>query len=131
MQEDLLKRANEHAWHGTPLDAIPLYDEYLREDSLCAEAYAFRGFAYRRLGNIEQCLRDCAMAIQLDPTYAMAHVIRGSTYRQTGDLIRALKDYTQAIEINSSYAAAYANRGLTHEELGNYCLLYTSDAADE
>jgi len=83
---DRLGAINAIAWHGDPAGAIPLYNQAIAQNPANAQAYAFRGLAYRRLGNYQQAMADLNHAIELDPAFAMGHVIRGSTHRGLGDL---------------------------------------------
>src|SRR5207302_1624259 len=69
--------------------AIELYSESL---TVCptAEAYTFRGWAYRSFGRIDDAIAECKHAIELDPEY-------GNPYNDIGAYLIAKGDLDEAI----------------------------------
>ena len=65
-----------------------------------SEAYAFRGFAWKRKGDKDKAMADLNRAIELNPREALAWRVRGATWASKGDLEKALADYTQSIRID-------------------------------
>ena len=89
-----------------------------RPDS--AEAYYFRGAAYRKKGDHNRAIADCTKAIELEPDYAIAYNNRGFAYAQKGDHDHAIADYTKAVELKPDFAEAYNNRGLAYGGKGDH-----------
>lgn len=81
---------------------------------LLAQIYRKRGFALRRLNELEQAIIDFDRAIELDPEYARAYASRGSAYRKLEKYEQAMGDYNRALEINPNYAWAYYGRAEVH-----------------
>ena len=81
-------------------------------------AFVNRGIAYRRIGDLEQALRDYGEAIRLNPNAADAFNNRGNAYRALNDVQRAIRDYDEAIRLDPQYAHAYNNRGVVFLEIG-------------
>ncbi len=78
--------------------------------------YRKRGFANRRLNDLERAIEDYTHSLELSPDYARAYASRGSAYRMLGEYEQAIQDYNRALELNPNYAWAYSGRGET------YCL---------
>jgi tetratricopeptide (TPR) repeat protein len=84
------------------------------DKSELAKAYNFRGYANYKRGNIEDALKDCRRAIELDPKYADAFDSLGSVYLEKKDYSNAIDNYNKAKTLNPSYIVAYANLGKTY-----------------
>ena len=76
-------------------------------------------------------LASLTEVIQKHPDDPQAYNMRGSVYADAGNPEAALADFNKATGLDPNYAQAYANRGLLYRQNGKFCLLYTSDAADE
>jgi len=59
------------------------------------------GYRYNNLGQYENAIRECTMAIELDPKYASAYNNRGASCAALGLHEQAEKDYAKARELNS------------------------------
>ncbi|MFH1674266.1 MAG: tetratricopeptide repeat protein, partial [Pseudomonadota bacterium] len=57
-----------------------------------AIAYNNRGFAYGKLGNHQQAIKDYNKAIDLDPLDAMAYSNRGFAYGILGNYQQGIED---------------------------------------
>lgn len=84
---------------------------FLNKDTT-AEAYNVRGSCYYKLGDLDNALRDFAMALAIDPEYAEAHFHRGHVLFQLKDFSSAIDDYSMAIDNDYKPAIAYFNRAL-------------------
>lgn len=82
-------------------------------------AFVNRGIAYRRVGHVEQAIRDYDEAIRLNPRAADAFNNRGNAFRARDDLARAMRDYDEAIRLDPHYAHALNNRGIIFLEQGD------------
>ena len=66
-----------------------------------ANAYNNRGAVYNGKGEYDQAIKNCNIAIRIDPNYAEPYNNRGTTHRNKGEVDRAIQDYTKAIELKS------------------------------
>ena len=71
------------------------------------------------MGKIEQAIIEGERTARDNPSRHDTHVILGRAYAKKGNVLRANNSFRKSLEIAP-------NDGMTH-----YCLLYTSDAADE
>ena len=58
-----------------------------------ADAYCFRGRAYRSQGEHDRAIEDSTKAIELKPDYAEAYYIRGAAYISQGEYDRHRRLY--------------------------------------
>src|SRR5215510_11197149 len=65
-----------------------------------SEAYTFRGFACKRLGDKDKAIADFDEAIRLNPNESLAWRVRGATYASKADYARTLADYTESIRVD-------------------------------
>ncbi len=101
--------------------AIAAFDEAIKLDDQCAEAYCGRGRAFGQKGNIAAARADLNEAIRLNPQNASAFNARGCIYGDT-DYDKALADFNEAIKLDPTLAGAYENRALVYfykDELPN------------
>jgi Tfp pilus assembly protein PilF len=69
--------------------AVELYTKSI-ELSPTAEAYTFRGWAYRYMGRIDDALTECHKAIEVDPDF-------GNPYNDIGAYLMAKHQFDEAI----------------------------------
>jgi tetratricopeptide (TPR) repeat protein len=82
------------------------------------EAHLQRGFAYEKLGQLQDALTDYAAAIRYDPRAEKAYVNRGNVYVKSERYTLAVADYSKAIELNPNNGRAFYNRGIAHHRIG-------------
>jgi Tfp pilus assembly protein PilF len=70
--------------------AVALYTQSI-ELWPTAEAYTFRGWAYSRVGRIDEALAECHKAIEVDPGF-------GNPYNDIGAYLIAKEQFDEAIE---------------------------------
>lgn len=75
--------------------AIALYSESL-EIYPTAEAYTFRGWAFRFLGRIDDAIAECHKAIAVDPDFGNPYNDIGSYLLSKGDLDGAVEWFERA-----------------------------------
>ncbi len=92
-------------------EVIELYPEY-------AAGYVYRGIAKGNSGDFQGAIKDCAIAINIDPKSDFAYISRGVTKGNLGDFQGAINDYTEALKINA-YEDYYVDRGVALAELGD------------
>jgi Tfp pilus assembly protein PilF len=76
-------------------NAIALYGESL-DVYPTAEAYTFRGWAFRFLGRVDDAIGECRKAIAVDPDYGNPYNDIGSYLMSKGDLDGAVEWFAKA-----------------------------------
>lgn len=101
------------------VEAIPVYDQLLREYERDAELRYWRGMAHWQLGHADQALQDFRRVIELEPTNFEAHrsADRILSGQQRWDEILEIWDHY--IERTPTNAEAYFERGGTNYHKGN------------
>ena len=84
--------------------------------SFSANDYFSCGYAYAKINNNSEALKNYNWALSLDSKMAMAYNNRGVIYFNNGNKIQALSDYSMAIKYlsssdNESIGLYYSNRG--------------------
>jgi tetratricopeptide (TPR) repeat protein len=94
------------------LDEAPGYfTQKIRDNPSDDRAWAARGAAWRRLGNLENALQDMAESIRLNPENPAWHNNRALVFHNKNAQDRAIADYTEAIRLDPTDFVAYYNRG--------------------
>jgi len=106
-----------HHMHGDFDGAIALYTRSI-ETCPTAEAYTFRGWAYNFLGRVDDAIRDCKKAIEVDPGFGNPYNDIGAYLIAKGDLDGAVPWLEQAKQ-----ARRYEPRHFPYMNLGR---LYTA-----
>ena len=96
----LLQRGLVYLEIDFPDTAAADFSDALRLRPDWAEAYAGRGQAYVRMGDLYKGVRDCTEAIRLDPRQAMAYRYRGEGYLLRTQYDRAVVDLRQALALD-------------------------------
>ncbi len=97
------------------VEQLPTFSTQVR-----AQIYSDRGWAYLRLKENEQAIRDFNSALALHPEYARAYGRRGLAYSFLKDYQRAISDFDRAIELDPRDTWSYERRGRTYRKFGNY-----------
>ena len=71
--------------------AIDTANEVLTRHPANADAYMYRGYAYTRLGQSADGVKDFQRALTIDPTHLGANKYLADSYLQAGDIPRALE----------------------------------------
>ena len=103
MGEAALKQRAMELWNqgvayhmqGDFQNAIAIYSESL-EVFPTAEAYTFRGWAFRFLGRIDDAIAECHKAIAVDPDFGNPYNDIGSYLMSKGDLDGAVEWFEKA-----------------------------------
>ncbi len=90
-----VKRGTGAGGHSRYQSAIKDFDQAIRLNPQ-ADAYFNRGFAYRKLGQLERAIEDYDEAIRLNPQHAEAYYTRGAIYGAIGKSIEAERDFAKA-----------------------------------
>src|SRR5579883_1601704 len=100
--------------------AIAAFNQAIRLDPLCFEAWFNRGWAYRQMGDFEHAISDYTSALKLQPRKAQVYLNRGWCHNRLNHDNEAMKDFDKAIEIDQAYINAYRNRGSLKLKVGDY-----------
>jgi Tfp pilus assembly protein PilF len=73
------------ALYGKSIDVLPT-----------AEAYTFRGWAFRMLGRLDDAIAECMRAIEVDPSFGNPYNDIGSYLMSRGDLDEAVEWFVKA-----------------------------------
>jgi len=87
-------------------------DQIIEEYPNDARAYAKRGDAYNRLGELARALPDFSRAIELNLKSGEIYFRRGTVHLLLGHVDEAIDDFSKAIELEPRDARAYANRAV-------------------
>ncbi len=102
-----------------PAEAIALFDQAIARNPAYAEAYYWRGRAYRALGDTANALRNFSLAILTDNTFSLAYLSRGLYYDEiVGDTARAALDYHQWLLLTSDAPISdvlFSNQPITRD----------------
>ena len=81
-----------------------------------ARAFINRCAAYIKLGNYNNAIVDCTLAVALNPKNVRAFNNRCTAYSKLANFSAAIIDCTQAIALNPTYKSAYMTRGIAQGE---------------
>jgi len=105
-QEDLKERGNIAFKNGKLDEAIRIYTEAVELDpfnkNLNAILYANRAAANLKLKKLQDALRDCNKAIELNDKYIKAYTRRGEIRMDMGDYEEAVRDFQQIRQLDPS-----------------------------
>ena len=82
------------------------------------DAYYKLGNAKRKLGKLEEAVKNYDKTIELNPDTPEAYVNRGASKAELGKLKEAIEDFSKAIKLNPKLSEAYTNRGFAKFKLG-------------
>jgi tetratricopeptide (TPR) repeat protein len=106
--------------------AISYYQEVIKSDPTCTDAYMNIGICYDCLGDYSSAIDFYDMALELYPQYSKAWLNKAITYQHMGEIGGALSCFEKAIEIDKNYSLAYYNKGVLLMENGEYRLALES-----
>jgi tetratricopeptide (TPR) repeat protein len=101
-------RNNESLWTHT---LACTSDNYFAHNNL--------GFALLQKGNVNEAIRQCQEAVQINPNDAMAHLNLGDALLQKGKVDEAIAHYLKALEISPTLAKACYDLGIAFSQKGN------------
>lgn len=82
------------------------------------DAYYKLGNAKRKLGKLEEAVKNYDKTIELNPDTPEAYVNRGASKAELRKLKEAIEDFSKAIKLNPKLSEAYTNRGFAKFKLG-------------
>lgn len=104
---------------GVPAALARLLSRAALEEPVQAHARVVRGSALRRLGALEEALREYDQAVALNTGLARAYRGRSYVRGELGDYEAAVDDLDQALALEPDNAAAHSVRGEYHRVLNH------------
>lgn len=113
------ERAYQLQLEGDLVGAIALYRKSLKIQPT-AEAHTFLGWAYSRLGLLEEAIQQCLKAIEIDPDFGNPYNDIGAYLLEMGRVDEAIPWLEQAVDAPryENRAFPYMNLGRAYEALG-------------
>lgn len=101
--------------------AIEVFSELCKRDDYRTPAMGFNnlGWAYYKLGKIEQAQKQFMTATQLDPKLCPPHNNLGLTYLSKKQIERAKLSFETSKKLCPQYAEPYLHLGQLHQQLGD------------
>lgn len=84
---------------GKYMQALDVLGGVLQRHAQNADAYAYRGYAYHKLGDTKKARENYRMAIGLDPSHLGANKYLGNLWLEEGQLSRAMEQLQAMIYI--------------------------------
>jgi stress-induced-phosphoprotein 1 len=100
--EEHKKKGNEFFKDGKFPDAIKEFDEGLRRDPKNVNLYTNRSFAFIKLLEPSQGMKDALKALDLDPTFVKAWARKGTCHQMMKEYHKALEAYDKGLGLDSS-----------------------------
>ncbi|MEN3187033.1 MAG: tetratricopeptide repeat protein [Atribacterota bacterium] len=95
---------------GKFAEALPFFENAVKEDSDYWEAYLAIGECHYHLRHYEEAIEAFKQVIRIEPHYAEAHYGLRLTYLKTGDRGSALEEYKILKNLNSDFAEKLFNQ---------------------
>lgn len=103
-----------------PQTQIKLLTRAVTKAPRMADAYHYRGDAYRNLGRNKQAVDDYTRTIELRPKDPFRYYARALVYMDMGRNAQAVSDLTRAISLKPAYRNFYLARARANAELNKY-----------
>ncbi len=94
---------------GEYSSALCCFDEAIKRDSSCGEAYYYRGKVYGLIGEYDRAIEDLDKAVSLDSRNVEAYIARGQVYTENMEFDKAEVDFQEALELDTDFVAGYFN----------------------
>jgi predicted O-linked N-acetylglucosamine transferase (SPINDLY family) len=114
-----LEEAVAHHRAGRLAEAEPIYEEVLRAEPDCADAWQFLGLIALNRGDTTGAVARIRRAIELNPGAGVYHFNLGLALKQHGEIAAAIARYRQAVKLTPSLVEAYSNLGNALREIGD------------
>ncbi|HEY1353112.1 MAG TPA: tetratricopeptide repeat protein [Ktedonobacteraceae bacterium] len=96
---------------GQREEVLTAYDQLLRVNPHCAEAYTTRGNLLRNLKRFEEALADYEGALKLGSQVPAIWTYKGEVLRMLQRYTEALAAYDQALKLEASHVEAFLGKG--------------------
>ncbi len=92
-------------------DDLTLWSDVVAKSPLKPRAHNSLGNAYKRVGRVDEAIREYREAVRLPPGYALAHFNLGNAYQAKGRIDDAIGEYREALRANAGHVEAHFNLG--------------------
>lgn len=106
-----LEEAGKLVDDGNYEEAISIYENLVKEDSACAEAWLILGSIYGEMGDFEKATEYVKRAVEIEPDNSSALQAMGQVYSAQGDRDAALEYFSRAVMANSEDCSAHCLLG--------------------
>jgi predicted O-linked N-acetylglucosamine transferase (SPINDLY family) len=106
-----LEDAVAHHRAGRLAEAEPIYEEVLRAEPDCADAWQFLGLIALSRGDTTGAVARIGRAIALNPGAGVYHFNLGLALKQRGEIAAAIASYRQAVKLTPGLVEAHSNLG--------------------
>jgi tetratricopeptide (TPR) repeat protein len=98
-------------------DAINHFNNALKRDVHSPDAYLYKGFVYKEMGNMDKAISNLTTATEQDPTWDAPYELLGQIYaEQKNDL--CLKFFDNAAKANNKNSTALNQKAFYLKEIG-------------
>ncbi|NKB37335.1 MAG: tetratricopeptide repeat protein [Gammaproteobacteria bacterium] len=115
----LLQKAINAHQAGLPDKAMPLYQQFLEQESEHPTALQLTGLLHSQLGEYEPAIELMSRSLKLFPEQAEVANNLANALSACERSHEAIECYLQAVKIKPAYAEAWRNLGLTYIEIEN------------
>lgn len=106
-------------YKGKYAEAVELFNQVLKQNPYYAEAYLYRGTAYRHLKETENAIADLKRAIQLAPDERLAYQRLASLLMDTPQKLEAIPYLRKLLELEPENYGIMVQLAELHYEAGN------------
>ena len=92
-------------------DMETLWRTTIARNPACYVAHSNLGNYLLQMGQVDEAIRHCQKALEIQPNVAEAHNNLGNALRQKGQVDEAIHQYRKALEIRPDLAVAWCNLG--------------------
>ena len=118
--KDFFQQGLDKFNRGDDRAALERFNQVLRLNPNCADAYSFRARIRSKKGDAVGAIQDYSEVLRVNPRDVEAYSSRGLVRAESGDRWGAMQDYNQALQLASSHIKTYLNRSLLRVELEDY-----------
>ncbi|CAN5425785.1 hypothetical protein BH11CYA1_BH11CYA1_09560 [soil metagenome] len=116
--DNAILEANNYRRNHNSREALAVLQSVEKQATNNAAFLAERGAVYVALDQYAAAMKDCNLAIKLDPKISDAYDRRAFCWTVSNQLDKAIADYTTAIKLNPLSPMPYHNRAIAYRKLG-------------
>lgn len=105
---------------GNFSQAKQFFEQAVRLDNGCIEAYVNLGNAHNALGDFNAAITLYKVALRRNPNFVEAYYNMGNCLRETNNFDEAITCYNAALNVKPAFAEALTNLGEALQTIGNF-----------
>ncbi len=109
-----------HLRDGRYTEAIESFDQAIRDNPRCTDAYLGKGESLKKLGYHLPALRCYDTVLALDPKRVEAVFQKGVCQVYLGSIVEALLSFDLVLDLNPNDDAAWDNKAICYQLLGEH-----------